>query len=251
MTLNNGPKTFRGNANITVDDPVRFSMSVWLDPTIIKFMPMAHFDKPLWDNRLLKVEGGWEQKWEASKTCVGDCPNVIGFRRNEKFHAPRWLWEETINWGNHTKYGGGRSVMLAALRILFIIGFRQVYLLGVDFEMSEEKRYHFDEQRTDAAVRGNMSTYAKLQQWFTELQPHFLKAGYVVKNCNLKSRLMAFPQIPFNEALDASEAVLGDVARERTNGMYQKADKKGPASPQFGTTEPRPATSRDAPSAKV
>jgi hypothetical protein len=226
MTMNNGPKTFRGNANITVDDPSRFSLSIWLDPTIMKFMPMAQFEKPLWDNRLLQNGHGLEQKWESSKIRVGDCPNVVGFRRNEKFHAPRWLWEETINWGNHTKYGGGRSVMLAALRILFLMGFRQVFLLGADFEMTEEKRYHFDEQRTDAAVRGNMATYAKLQQWFTELQPHFLKAGFVVKNCNPRSKLTAFPQISYAEALQLSGSILGDVTKERTDGMYQKPDKK-------------------------
>lgn len=52
MTLNNGAKTFRGNANCTVDEPSRFSLSMWLDPTILKFAPMSHFEKGLWDNRL-------------------------------------------------------------------------------------------------------------------------------------------------------------------------------------------------------
>jgi len=50
MTLNNGARTFRGNANCTVDDPSRFSLSMWLDPTILKFTPMSHFEKPLWDH---------------------------------------------------------------------------------------------------------------------------------------------------------------------------------------------------------
>ncbi|MCB1087130.1 MAG: hypothetical protein KDM63_08800, partial [Verrucomicrobiae bacterium] len=145
MTLNNGPKTYRGNANCIVDDPSRFSLSIWLDPTIQKFAPMSHFEKPLWDNRLLTTEHGPEQRWAPANLKVGDCPNVVGYRRNEKFHAPRWLSEETINWGNHAKWGGGRSVLLASLRILNVLGFRSVYLLGADFEMSAEKRYHFDE----------------------------------------------------------------------------------------------------------
>ncbi len=230
MTLNNGARTFRGNANCTVDEPSRFSLSMWLDPTILKFAPMSHFEKPLWDNRLLHMESGWVQRWEASKLRLGDCPNVVGYRRNEKYHAPRWLNEETINWGNHGKHGGGRSVLLAALRILHVLGFRKVYLLGVDFDMSATKRYHFDEGRTVNAIKGNLSTYAKLQAWLTELQPLFLKAGYVVRNCNPESHLTAFPFIPYEEALAESGAQMGDVTQERTEGMYSRvADEKARA----------------------
>ena len=262
MTLNNGAKTFRGNATCTVDEPSRFSLSMWLDPTLMKFAPMSHFEKPLWDNRLVwqgcptarrgtrqcsdtacegrpspsacgsesladsataEVEDGWVQRWEQSKLKLGDCPNVIGYRRNEKFHAPRWLNEETINWGNHGKWGGGRSVLLAALRILFLLGFRKVYLVGVDFDMSDTKRYHFEEGRTPNAIKGNQSTYKKLQAWLTELQPLFLKAGYVVRNCNPASKLTAFPFISYEDALAESGAQLGDITRERTEGMYTRA----------------------------
>jgi len=229
MTLNNGARTFRGNANCTVDEPSRFSLSMWLDPTILKFAPMSHFEKGLWDNRLVDTERGWVQRWEESKLKLGDCPNVVGYRRNEKFHPPRWLNEETINWGNHGKWGGGRSVLLASLRILYLLGFRHIYLLGVDFEMSETKRYHFEAGRTSHAIKGNMQTYEKLQRWFTELQPHFKKEGFKVFNCNPKSKLTAFPMLPYEEALAASHAQVGDHTREKTEGMYTRAAeaKKG------------------------
>jgi len=191
------------------------------------------------------VEGAESrQRCEPAKLNVADCPNVIGFRRNEKFHAPRWLHEETINWGNHKKYGGGRSVLLAALRILFLLGFRRVYLLGVDFEMTPEKRYHFPEERTPAAIRNNMSTYSKLQGWFTELQPHFLKERFVVKNCNPESRLTAFPGLPFDEAVAEATGLLGDCTHERTEGMYRKWEEKVMAA-GFGPKEqPKPASAK-------
>jgi len=231
MTLNNGARTFRGNANCTVDEPSRFSLSMWLDPTILKFAPMSHFEKSLWDNRLVHTDQGWVQRWEASKLKLGDCPNVAGYRRNEKFHAPRWLNEETVNWGNHGKWGGGRSVLLASLRILHLLGFRHVYLLGVDFDMSATKHYHFTEGRTPQAVKGNMSTYAKLQKWFTELQPQFQKAGFKVFNCNLESKLTAFPFLPYEEALAASGAQIGAHTQEKTEGMYTRvAEQKKAAS---------------------
>jgi hypothetical protein len=136
------------------------------------------------------------------------------------------LNEETINWGNHTKFGGGRSVLLASLRILYSLGFRFVYLLGVDFEMSETKRYHFEEQRSAGAIKGNMETYTKLQAWFEELQPHFLKARFIVRNCNPNSKLTAFPHLRYEEALAESGLRRGDPTRERTVGMYLPLDEK-------------------------
>lgn len=226
MTLNNAARTFRGNANCTVDDPSRFSLSMWLDPTLLKFTPMSHFEKPLWDNRLVQTDSGWRQRWEAANLKLGDCPNVVGFRRNEKFHAPRWLAEDTVNWGNHGKYGGGRSVLLASLRVLYLLGFRHVYLLGVDFEMTETKRYHFPEGRTTNAIRGNASTYVKLQSWLSELQPLFMKEHNIVRNSNPSSKLTAFPYYPYAEALAESGMRLGDVMNERTEGMYQTLDEK-------------------------
>lgn len=231
MTLNNAHTSFRGNAACMVDDPSRFSLSLWLDPTVVKFAPMSCFGKALWDNRLIaspRAHGSATPRhiWEPARWKVADCPNVIGYRRNEKMHPPRWLHEETINWGNHAKYGGGRSVMLAALRILFILGFRRVYLLGVDFEMSAQKRYHFAEERTPASIKGNMSTYAKLQDWFTALQPIFVKEKFIVKNCNPRSKLTAFPFMPFDDAVAEATALLGDFAHERSQGMYSKWEEK-------------------------
>ena len=157
---------------------------------------------------------------------VGDCPNVIGFRRNEKFHSPRFLFEDTINWGNHKQWGGGRSVLLAAMRILFLIGFRKVYLLGVDFEMSEEKKYHFDEGRTKGAIHCNTSTYSKMMGWFAELQQTFLAENFIVKNCNPLSKLTAFPFISVDEAIYEAAGHIGDLKMERTNGMYQAFEEK-------------------------
>jgi len=226
MTLNNAISSWRSNSNCIVDDPSRFNLSMWRDPRVQKFVPMAHFEKPLWDNRCLVINDAEVNQWEPSPLKVGDCPNVIGYRRNEKFHASRWLYEETINWGNHAKYGGGRSVLLASLRILYLLGFRHVYLLGIDFDMTPERKYHFPEERSASSIRGNMSTFNKLQAWFKELQPYFLEAGFVVRNCNPDSGLKAFPSISYEEALKEATGHLGSYERERTSGMYRKFQEK-------------------------
>lgn len=234
MTLNNAVKSFRGNAACIVDDPSRFVASLWLDPKITKFVPTSHFKKPIWDNRtIVQPNGTTDMRWCPMNLTVGQCLNVIGYQRNEKFHAPRFLKEDTINWGCHKKWGGGRSVMLAALRILYLLGFRQVYLIGVDFEMTDEKRYHFDEGRTESAVKGNMSTYAKMVTWFTEARPYFEKEGFIVKNCNPRSSLRVFDFTTVEEAVKASTAHLGDIVNERTRGMYSKYEEKMAVWQQF------------------
>jgi len=253
MTINNAVSSFRGNAGIIVDEPQRFNMSLFLDPKIQKFIPIDHFDRQLWDNRLVSdVDGQPVQMWELSQLKAGDCPNTIGFRRNEKFHAERYMTEDTINWGNHAdicvcgkgqrgRRGdacpscgrkdafGSRSVMLAALRVLFLLGFRDVYLVGVDFEMTEDKRYHFDEARHKGAVNNNNNTYAKLKIWLGQLRPLFEEANYFIYNTNPDSKLDVFDKMTLEEAVARATAHIGDPAHERTNGMYADVPTKNAA----------------------
>lgn len=226
--INNGPKTVRPNLWTCVDDPKRFLKSIWLDPTICKIVPHAHAEKPLFDS----------EKWEdlvmphpatgkPSKILVGDCPNVLYFHRNSKFMAERFLYEDTINWGNAAEYGGGRSVMLPTLRLLFILGFRKVFMLGADFKMSENYTYHFDEQRSKGAVKGNLSTYDRMKsEYFPALKPIFDAEGFEVYNCTEGSELTTFPFVKYEDAIRHCAEPLGDLSNERTWGLYSKPDER-------------------------
>jgi hypothetical protein len=215
--INNGPKTFRPNFWTCVDSPERFLKSIWLDSKIMKFVPQAHFEKSIFDN----------EKWEMTNIRVGECPNVVGYRRNEKFVASRFLSEVTLNWGNHGNLGGGRSVMLPSVRILHLLGFRKIYLLGCDMKMSETYTYHFDEQRAKGAVNCNNSTYDRLkEEYFPQLKPYFDESGLKVFNCNPESNLKVFPHISFEEAIKEATFKLGDVKNERVYGMYSKSEEK-------------------------
>lgn len=223
MGINNGPRTIRPNIWTCVDDPKRFIKSIWLDPSIQKIVPMSFTTKALFDN-----ENWCDMLDENGKPyLVRKCPNVTYVRRNEKFQADRYLVEDTINWGNSAKNGGSRSVMLAAVKILYLLGFRKVYLLGADFDMTGEKTYHFDEQREKGAVRGNMSTYDALKNiYFPSLRPYFEKAGYNVYNCNLDSQLKAFDFVKYEDAIEEATYKLGDIANERTWGLYSKPEER-------------------------
>lgn len=212
MGLNNSVKTFRPNLWVCVDSPDHFLRSVWLDPTIQKFTPICHASKFIFHS----------DEWKFMGLRVGDCPNVVYYKRNEHFKARQFLWEDCVNWGNHKELGGGRSVMLAALRILFVLGIRRVYLLGVDFNMSETEKYHFEQDRHKGSINGNNSTYRLLNERFAELRPIFEQEDFLVFNCNPASNLKVFDFISFDEALrnalDEFDNV--DVAAERTRGLY-------------------------------
>jgi hypothetical protein len=219
MGLNNSVKTFRPNLWVAVDSPDHFLRSIWLDPTIMKFVPICHASKFIFDS----------DSWSFVDLRVGDCPNVVYFKRNEHFQAKQYLWEDCINWGDHKKYGGSRSVMLAAIRILFILGIRRLYLLGVDFKMDGNTKYHFEQDRNQGSIEGNNLTYMKLNERFAELRPYFEKEDMQIYNCNQDSNLRTFQFMPFEQALDFAHNDFRhvDVANERTNGLYEtKTEEK-------------------------
>ncbi len=212
--VNNGAHGFRPQFWTCVDDPTRFLDSIWRDPGILKFVPQPHFDKPIWN-----PEQDALSNWK-----VRDFPNVLGYRRNERFQAAQWLHEGTINWGNHANYGGGRSVMLAALRLAYLLGFRKVYLLGCDFQMDEQNRYWFDEERTPASIRNNANSYRIMTGYFEQLRPHFERAGFQVFNCNPESHLKVFPFADLDTALNQARV----RTTGRTRGMYVDRFKPEP-----------------------
>jgi hypothetical protein len=217
MGINNGAHGFRPQFWTCVDDPTRFMPSIWQDPCIQKFVYQGHFDKPIWDT----------ERDVLSTLKVRDFPNVIGYRRNEHFQAHQWLHEDSFNWGNHQQYGGGRSVMLVALRLAYLLGFRKVHLLGCDFQMDEHKRYWFDEQRTPTAINNNTNSYRLLTGYFEQLKPYFIHAGFQVFNANPDSQLKVFPFVDLDEALRSAEV----RTSASTHGMY--VDRlKAPALPK-------------------
>jgi len=212
MALNNAAKTFRPNLWVSVDSPDHFLRSIWLDPTIQKFAPICHASKFIFNS----------DSWKFMDIRVGDCPNVVYYKRNEHFKPEHFLWEDCINWGNHANHGGGRSVMLAAIRILFILGIRRVYMLGVDFKMDEKYNYHFPQGRHANSINGNNTAYQKLNEWFKALRPFFEEQNFLLYNCNHESNLNVFDFVSFEEACNRvnDEFDRVDVYAERTAGLY-------------------------------
>ena len=220
LGVNNSAKSFRPNIWVSVDSPGRFLESVWRDPTIMKFCGTGKWKQPIWDHKRWEEAGFPAANDFYSSVKVQDCPNVYHIKRNNEFDASKFLTEETINWGNHKNRGGCRSVMVASVKIMYALGFRRVYFVGVDFKMDGDNPYSFNEQRTNGAVRGNTSSYRKMISYFSQLAPYFKAAGYDVRNCTPNSDLTIFPFMPLEEAVEKELAEMPDPETEQTMNMY-------------------------------
>lgn len=215
--VNNSVKTFRPNFWSGLDEPYKFMKSIWLDPKITKFVPFCHSEKTVFDN----------ENWKNTNIKIKNCPNVFFFRRNDYFQAEQFLFEDTVNWGNSDELGGCRSVMLSSLRLMFYLGIRTVYLLGVDFQMDNNNKYHFEQNRSEKLININNNSYIKLIERFTILKPIFEKYNFQIYNCNKNSNLKVFEYIDYEKAIENSIKLLPkDLINERTSGLYEREDNK-------------------------
>lgn len=239
LGVNNAPKLFRPNMWISVDDPQNFMISIWKDPKIQKFVMHGKRNKPLWDNT----------KWRESALVVNDCPNVFYYKDNEHFKpTEEYLTEDTFNWGNHTdrcecgvmrekdangkkvhtchscglKKFGSRSVLLAAVKLTYFLGFRQVFIVGADFKMSTNSGYAWEQNRSESSIKSNNETYDRLNERFSKLRPVFEKNNFFVFNATPDSKLNSFIKVSFSEAVKMAASDFPETKDERTFGMYER-----------------------------
>ena len=208
----------------TCADPAKkFLSQGWLDPRILKFVPMGKEKNPIRKKAGLTFQDSGIQ--------TKDCPNVVYYPRNTDFDHEHFLSEITVNWGNQGDkkdslgIKGGRSVMLSAIRLSYYLGFRRIYLLGCDFNMEEGKQnYAFEQERSKGAVIGNNNTYNALVKRFEALKPVFSKHGLSLFNCNPKSKLKLFPYRTLEDGIEDFRECL--PKRENTLGWYDPPKKE-------------------------
>jgi hypothetical protein len=213
--INNSPKIFRPDMWTLVDDVGNFIISVWLDPKIRKFVPSGKQEHNLFDNT----------SWKDSPIKVKNCPNVTYYKRNDKFTPDTYLSEDTVNWGNSRENGGCRSVMLAAIKIIYLLGFNKLFILGADFKMTPDYKYAFSQDRTNGSIHNNNSTFNILNKRFDILRPLFEKAGLFVFNATPNSNLNSFTKIDFTDAVAMTTHTFPDTSTEKTDGLYDRQAK--------------------------
>lgn len=136
--------------------------------------------------------------------------------------------------------------MLAAIRLLFYLGIRTVYLLGCDFRMQVgEANYAFPQDRSRSSVNGNDKSFEALNNRSQHLLRSFEKEDFAVFNCTPNSGLTAFSQLRYEDALE--QAIRPFPKSIDTAGMYDRKQRESDKN-QFAasglTSDFRPGHSR-------
>lgn len=212
MAVNNmgGFCDFKPSAFICADPPSKFHNGIWLDPSIMKFIPTPKMRK---SRGQIREKVGDEFKPLNKAAC--DCPNIWGFgRRAWLVPDETFFLDSEASWGNHNagvaKTGERKTActMLLAIRLLYYLGCRTLFLVGVDFGMTYgvglENNYAFGENRDNNAIKSNNEQYSIVNDWLCRIAKKevFKRFGMEVYNCNEMSCLDAFPYMSFDEAVN-------------------------------------------------
>ena len=195
MGVNNSWSVIRPHLWTCVDVPSNFCYEGWKDPSILKLIPADRFGDELKRN----TPNGFAFTNEHAK----DMPNVVQFKRGRSFSVDTYLEEPEASWGCPDKVTdelgitGCRSVMLVAIKLAYVLGFRRVYLMGCDFQGG----YAFDQNVAPAMLEAHEHTYKALNARFGALDPLFRQAGFRVYNCTPDSGCDAFEVMDLNDAL--------------------------------------------------
>lgn len=213
MGVNNSPAVYRPHLWTHIDAPGRFIPQLWLDATVWKFSQYWHHDHRI---RIRNEEGGIVD----SQLEVQQCPATFYYHGDEQFDALSFLRSPTFSVGLPGA-GGCRSVMLVALKLLYVLGVRTAYLLGCDFRMQQgAANYAFPQERPPSTVDSNNRSYGVLNERFTALRPHFEDHGLHVYNCTPESGLKSFEAMEFGDAVSRAAAVCGEPVN--TYGHYDR-----------------------------
>jgi len=220
MGVNNSPAVIRPNLWISADPPAKFLRSVWLDPTILKFLWTTHAGKKIYcsANRAMTEDR------------ASDCPGIIQYGTMDPVEPETFLESSALQWGARGEPTKCRSVMLLALRVLYDLGVRTVFLVGADFHQSPDAAYGWGEKADPARCKRNNQLFESLTGIFADLKPVFDAAGFHVYNATPGSKLDVFPHVSLADAMDFAAAEFGDLdpAKEPAVGLYDLNIPRGP-----------------------
>ncbi len=253
------------------DPTERFHRSIYLDPSVMKFVH---------ESRAMNLVPETTYK-------VCECPSLyfIDRERQRGFEHPLGTLDAPVtDW---------QDSLIQAIDIAYRLGFRQLYLAGVDMtvrpsprlqsvakrvgviykrfellgnfvkrclqagmtkpeieELSTEKQYHFDEAKSlDAAIQTDFH-YFRVSQYLRLSRRALALYGLNLMSVTPSSRLNSdFPSIPVATASRRILKLTGDPSTEQTLGRYSSPSDRRPAGigpmkdfqPHFWNTEKQPA----------
>lgn len=215
LAVNQMAAHYNASAFVCSDPPSKFSDAIWMDPTTMKFVPMPKVHAKRGKLRT-KVSGQFSEKLvDGVAVTTADAPNVWGFARRSWFLPDHTFFTDNeAAWGNldrgvrkHPQMEKTVCTLLLGLRLLYYLGARTIFLVGVDFHMDEDKgstdNYAFKEKRDKGAIYANNNLYRVTSGWLQTMVDDgvFEKFGLSVYNTNAESHLTCFPHTTYAEAI--------------------------------------------------
>lgn len=127
------------------------------------------------------------------------CGNLVTWkeRTDRELNVSGFLEGDSVCWGAVGTLDGKRilrnSIMLAAFGVLCRLGFREVRLLGCDWQQSQESLYGHDHRSYEEnGIRYSNEQFQIMEQWFSQLRPQFERSGFHVVNCTDGGSLEVF-----------------------------------------------------------
>jgi hypothetical protein len=226
LGINNVSAIAPVNYFLCSDPPEKFHSTIWFDPRITKLIPICKARK-----ERLRIKRG--DKFYRLPFRPKDVPNIFFFERREWFDPEDFLTSEAATWGNNEEaFNAGKSPRLLftfflGLRLCHYLGVSNLFLLGVDFNMTSDSPYAFAQSEMNNSCKTNNGSYKKAIEWCRQLKPKFDEAGFNVFNCNPVSALDVFPYVSFEQAVATCRGPFIDDNPDTADWYVKEEDEKG------------------------
>lgn len=160
------------------------------------------FDSSIWENPHIQkfFSAGKIRKFYSSKKIrIGELENTVFFEVDTKsIDISNWLSSYKIQLAVQGEENIFLCTMLQAINILWLLGFRNVYILGADFEMKQEVPYAYDFPVDERHVQINNERYLYINRYLSLLNVQFKANDFNVYNCDEQSKCTAFEYKSFD-----------------------------------------------------
>jgi len=221
FAMNTAADIFNNNVNLWcgVDRMTKFSPQIAKNPNITKFIPMNRLMPSNFDLRNADTKRNLAYMNSDEKKYAALCPNTIGVQT----YIVTKQTTKNVTFGNAflncppVLYGvlkGHKSVLLFAIKICLLLGFKKIVLLGVDFKMDQKEPYYKNNSSdyNQFHVQHNNRLYASLTPHMQEIVKllHGNKSQY---RCKI-STAVPIEAMPFIPTVNIQQQLEADINRK-------------------------------------
>jgi len=200
-TLDRRPRVW-----VTVDPPHYFPRNVWESPLTLKCVPMEWRYSPIDALHIRRIMPNG-QPIDFTEKLPGptgqgrvpaDLQRTVFYHHSSDFLDDDWFRKPWATFGDPVTQEQDipfHGVLPAAIRILYHLGIRRLFLLGIDGDWRTTPPQHHTNYRMHFELEAD---------YLRRLAPVCLRFGLHVWNASPDSLVDAFPKVTFDEALRAS-----------------------------------------------